>query len=200
MPSPAAQKYDLAVGRAMLLHGIGFDENQRKFSFGEKQAIRHACLAGLVAAWDGYVNNIIKDFQDSISNPLDTRFASLHSVAKELTSQRLSRFNTPNWDKSRELLVLCTGYDPIADWIWARRRMGRSEVQARLNETLKVWHSFAHGFELPPVDWLKTASGRVQISKKAVRDTRALFDILVSRTDAGLTRHIAQHYSQAPPW
>ena len=75
-----------------------------------------------------------------------------------------------------------------------------AQLQTRLNETLKVRHSFAHGTPLPAVGWLQTQTGRVQISKKAVSDTNALFDHLVARTDRSLANYIQTAYLLSVPW
>ena len=76
-----------------------------------------------------------------------------YTIAQQAAERDLDRFNTPNWENTRNLLIQCTGYDPINDWIWNRGGMSGLQVHNRLNEILHVRHSFAHGFNIPAYDW-----------------------------------------------
>lgn len=162
MASPAALKYQLAASRAETLRNAATDKRLRPMPRFDAQVYYHAALAAYVAAWDAYINNLVRDFYDAIADPLDTKFHAIYTVAQKLAERSLSRFNTPNWENTRNLLILCTGYDPIHDWIWTRRGMGSVQVRQRLNEILRVRHSFAHGFSMPAYSWNQSSSGRVQ--------------------------------------
>ena len=200
MPSSSASKYAVAIARAQTLRQAATDRRLRPKSQDEIQIYYHASLAVCVAAWDAYINNLVREFYGAIANPLDVRFHAVYSVAQQAAEQRLERFNTPNWENTRNLLAQSTGYDPINDWVWKRRRMGVTQVRERLNEILKVRHSFAHGFSLPAYNWNQSPTGRTRLTSKTLRDVEAFFNNLVHATDKGLKQHINQTYGLAIPW
>lgn len=126
MPSQASDKYCDTTNRAISLRKTATDNRLRPMSEVQIQIYYHAALAAYVAGWDAYINNLVREFFTVTSNPLSPEFHAVHSLAKEAAERALKRFNTPNWENTRNLLFQQTGYDPINDWIWNRRRMGCS--------------------------------------------------------------------------
>lgn len=165
-----------------------------------KQVARHSSLTVSVAGWQVYVEELVGEFYDQLSglnNPSLTRLAIPYRNHADKT---LERFNTPNWENAREVLVSLTGYDPISDWTWPRRSLGIQHVRDRLNEILKVRHSFAHGFPLPRYSWTISPSGRLRLTKAAIHEVQAFLSNLVSRTDKGMRRYLVSHFSVHDPW
>ena len=166
----------------------------------EIQVYYHAALAAYVATWNAYISNLVRDFYDMIADPLNPKFDAIQVLAKRAAENALARFNTPNSENTRNLLVQYTGYDPIDDWVWPHRGMAGLQVRVRLNEILRVRHSFAHGFEMPDYDWTRSPSGKIRLTSKAIQETEAFFKNLVNVTDAGMKTHIESTYGLANIW
>lgn len=195
--SPASIKFDLAQKRALILYRVAGDKRLRPQSLDEREAICHAAHAAVVAAWNAYVVNLVRDFLPAVAKPTDIRFHSMHTLVGDLSDLALKKFNTPNTEKTREIFVRYTGYDPINDWIWPQRKMGGLQVRDRLNEILQVRHSFAHGFPIPAYSWTQHPSGHTALTKETVNMTSAFFSNLVRRTDKGLIKHMREVYGVA---
>ena len=164
-----------AAGRIQTLRSAATDKRLRPMSQEDIQVYYHAALAAYVATWEAYINGLVSNFYDVIVDASDSRFHAIYTVARQAAERALERFNTPNWENTRNLLIQCTDYDPIGDWIWPRRGMVVSQVHERLNEILQVRHSFAHGFDIPTYDWTQSPGGRVQLTSKAIQETEAFF-------------------------
>lgn len=200
MPSPAALRYRTTVERIQTLRRTATDKRLRPMSHDEIQVYYHAALTAYVAAWDAYINNLVREFYNLISDPSNSSFDAVYTIARLAAEDALVRFNTPNAENTRNLLLQYTGYDPIGDWIWTQRGMSGVQVRARLNEILRVRHSFAHGFEMPAYSWTESPSGRIRLTSKAIQETEAFFKNLVKVTDVGMKAHIESTYSLISIW
>ena len=200
MPSSAALKYITAADRIQVLRKAATDRRLRPMLPDEIQVYYQAALAAYVAAWDAYINNIVRDFYNVIADALNPKFHAVYTIAQQAAERDLDRFNTPNWENTRNLLVQCTGYDPINDWIWTRGGMNSFQVHSRLNEILRVRHSFAHGFNMPAYDWTQSPSGRVRLTSKAIQKTEAFFKNLIKVTDKGMKSYISLTYGLVNIW
>ncbi len=105
MPSPAAIKYFDDMQKAEILRKVANDPRLKPISRVEKQIYYHASLAASVATWDAYINNIVREFFNVTSDPSISKFHILHTVAKSIAEKALKKFNTPNWENTRNLLV-----------------------------------------------------------------------------------------------
>jgi RiboL-PSP-HEPN len=164
------------------------------------QIYYHAALAISVATWDAYLKDVVIEFHAVVANPLNQQFHAMATLSKRSAEFALRRFNTPNFQNSRELLVGCTGYDPYSDWTWRQRSMTVFHVEERLNQILKVRHSFAHGFAIPAFAWTQSYSGKVRLTSRAIVDTIALLRHLIKNTDGGLKLHIVSTYKTSLTW
>jgi hypothetical protein len=160
----------------------------------------HASLAAYVAAWDSYLNNVVSEFINSTGNPMDVEFAAIHLRLKEFVNRALKKFNTPNSNNSRLLLINCTGYDPINDWKWSRANLNATETREYLDQILKVRHSFAHGSTIPSLPWTVTPSGRRQLNNRALVRIDKFLSHLVNVTDLGLLRHGRTNFPSKNLW
>jgi hypothetical protein len=166
----------------------------------QTQVYYHSALAAFVAAWDAYINELVRNFFTTTANPLDPKFYAVHSIARDTAERALERFNTPNSENTRNLLIQNTGYDPIGDWVWSARSMSGLAVRQRLNDILRVRHSFAHGFAIPAYSWTQTPTGKVRLTAKAIDDVDSFFRHLVAVTDLGMKQHIQTIYGIVVPW
>ena len=166
----------------------------------EIQVYYHASLTAYVAAWEAYINGLMDDFYDVIADSSDLRFDAIYRIARQAAERAGARFNTPNWENTRNLLAQSTGYDPINDWVWPRRGMGRLQVHTRLNEILQVRHSFAHGYDMPPYNWAQSPKGRARLTSKVIQEIEAFFKNLVDVTDTGMAAHIHLIYEISGIW
>ena len=200
MSSPAALKYMTSANRIQTLRKTATDKRLRPMSHDEIQVYYHAALTAYVAAWNAYTNTLVREFYNLISDPSNQIFDAVYSIAHQAAGNALRRFNTPNWENTRDILVQYTGYDPIGDWGGSQPNMNLEQVKQRLAEILNVRHSFAHGSDMRAYVWTQSPSGRVRLTSKAIRETATFFKNLVKVTDRGMKEHIELTYGLASIW
>jgi len=200
MPSPAGFKFSSAAERAILLRVLVKQGRTRALSRGDLQLYYHASLAANVAAWDAYVKNLLNDFFAITTNTFDPKYHAMHTSLRDRAVHAVRRFNTPNWENSRNIITWYTGYDPINNWIWPAKGMNVQHVKLRLDEVLQVRHSFAHGFALPTFSWTQSATGKVRLTAEQLQVNEGFFGNLVRRTDRGLSQHIARVFGITTHW
>lgn len=196
MTSPAAMKYKSLAERAAIILKADRSVLDRK----EVQAVYGAAFVAQVAAWNAYVVGLIRSFYHEVANPMVVQFHAMHTLANTAALSRLDRFNTPNAENARNLIVECTGYDPWVNWQWPARNMNALATRIRLNEILKVRHSLAHGFAMPGYSWTQTATGETRLTVEVLTWMRAFFNHLVTATDLGLKTHLGTTYGVVPNW
>ncbi len=200
MPSPAALKYTDSANRIQTLRRAATDRRLRPMSHDEIQVFYHAALTSYVAAWNAYIDNLVRNFYDVIVDPANPEFDAIHTLAKGVVENALVRFNTPNWENTRDLLNQYTGYDPINDWGGSQGNMNLQQIHQRLNEILRVRHSLAHGSDMPAYNWTQSPSRSVRLTSKAIQETEAFFKNLVKVTDKGMKEHIKDTYKLTNIW
>jgi hypothetical protein len=171
-------------------------------SLAERQIFYHIAIAARVAAWDAYLNAVALEAIDRIGDPLNPEVIALRTLARRHSERLSAKFNTPNFDNGREFIINCTGYDPIASWSWPSGGLTWQGVQQRLNEILKIRHSFAHGFALPLYAWLPQRRGRPYLNKSVVVEVAKLIRHIAEQTDRGLDGYLRTTYAflNPPRW
>lgn len=197
MQSPAALQFQAGLVKARVLRAAFSDRGKSAI---HRQIGYHASLAASVAAWETYLTEIVRLFFLEVAAPHDIRFQSLHSIAREEAERKLARFHTPNWENARDLLIMCTGYDPLNDWTWLPANLGAQQVRELLNEILRVRHSFAHGFPMPSYRWNRSSTGQVRLDVQGLRRVESLFSHLVQQSDRGFQAMIAVQYGRRVTW
>lgn len=196
MPSPARTRYIALTTTASRILAASRESSGRE----TVRALYGAAFVAEVAGWNAYIGNLVGCFYQIIANPTDAQYQSVHTLANGSAERNLRRFNTPNSDNTRTLLVECTGYDPWPDWNWPAARLSPLEMRQRLDEVLKVRHSLAHGSPMPGYDWTQSPSGVARLDLQSVRWTQAFFRRLVEATDNGLTIYISRSYGIRTFW
>jgi len=158
----------------------------------------HAALASYVAGWESYIERLITNFYAEAIDIGIRKFVALHSVLQVLGQRATDRFNSPNAKNTRALLVEYTGYDPINDWAWAN--MSGPMVRERLNQIIRVRHSFAHGFAMPAFHWNTSNTGQARLTREIILAAERFFIRLVERTDDGMRDHIRSNYNPNLLW
>ena len=125
MGSPAYAKYLAGVSQAARIRSAVADSRLRPIQREQAQAFAHASLAALVAAWDGYLNELVRNFYSETADPTNSSFHAIYEIARSQSRVVGKRFNTPNWENSRDFLVATTGFDPYSSWVWPARGMER---------------------------------------------------------------------------
>jgi len=199
VPSPPAQDFEDSSRKAMILRKSA-TKTGVLISPSDGQIYYHSALALLVAAWEAYIENLTRVFISEIADPLNIKYLNIHNILSDRLEDYLKRFNTPSFENSRNLLVNYTGYDPIGDWVWTARRMNAVATRERLNEILKVRHSFAHGFSIPSFSWTQSPSGQVRLTASAIDDVNAFLRFIVKATDNGMKKYIRNHFGINTGW
>ena len=192
MPSPAASTYTTSASHIRTLRRAATDRRLRPMSRDEIRVYYHAGLTAYVAAWNAYIKNLVRDFYDVIVDPSDPKFRAIYTIARKRAENALTRFNTPNSENTRNILVWYTGYDPINTLLWIQR--------GKLDDIVEVRHSFAHGFDIPSNTWTQSLSRSGHLTSKAIQETEAFFKDLVEVTDSGMEVHIKATYGLTNIW
>jgi hypothetical protein len=192
VPSPAALKYMILENRTQTLHRAGVDKRLRPMSDDEIQVYYHAALTAYVAAWNAYIKNLVVDFYDVIADPSDPKFRAIYTIAWKRAENALKRFNTPNAENTRNILIWYTGYDPINTLLWIQRE--------KLDDIVEVRHSFAHGFDIPSNTWTRSLGRQDHLTNWGIHETKDFFKNLVNVTDRGMKAYIESIYGFTGFW
>lgn len=201
MPSRSAVEFAAARTSArLLIAAAGHPPTASPLEL-HKASCLHAALAMLVAAWEAYLERLVREVQQEISDTSQVRLSAVLSLLKIITEKQVKLFNTPNADNARALLYGHTGYDPINDWHWPSKNMSGIQTRNRLDEVLRVRHSFAHGFPIPTdIQWAKNRNSPGTLNIKALKAVDGFLSHMVKITDSGMTRHLSTVFSLTTTW
>lgn len=168
----------------------------------DQQNINQECLkaaiAHIVGCWEGYVEAVIQEFvaktriqANARAWPLIVQFeAMVQNAAKEL--------NTPNWDRTRNLLILISGVDPYASWIWAPKFTNQQDTKEFFDGIMNVRHAFAHGFTVPSN--IKGLSATGSLDLNYINDTINFFAFMVDIIDQLLEHELHHKHNCRSGW
>lgn len=183
----ARRQFDASLARPDFLRRIA--QPGRGCNRIERDHLYATCLVTLVAAWDSFVNGIVRNYWNATARPWDAAYTHLHGLGRENMEEGLRRFNVPNFENSRTLIARHTGLDVIQHWSWPERSINVTEVRERLNEALRLRHSIAHGSISPNIIHL-LPNGAQPLSAGVTGEVRSLLVHLVKKSDVGMRNHI----------
>lgn len=201
MPSAAANGFFSARDQARTLVLATSHPPQNSLPDRHKSACLHAAWAMLVAAWEAYLERLVREAQQAITDPSHAKLSAVIALLKLITENEIKRFNTPNSGNARDLLYQHTGYDPINDWHWVKAGLSGPQSRSRLDEILRVRHSFAHGFPIPvDITWVKNRSNPGRLNIKTVKQVDEFLSHLVRATDTGMSSHLSSVFGILISW
>lgn len=203
MSSAAQGTFRTILARADLLCSNA-SQIRTKAGLPTKVVLLHAALANQVAAWDAYVKALSLEYFSATAEPTDIRFSAMHDLLKTQLEIELKKFNTPNSDNCRSLLLKYANFDPWPHWLnlkFAGATISASLVSRNtLDEILKLRHSFAHGFAIPANSWNVDPSGAATLNCRILGETRRFLVQVCEKTDRGLASHVAAQHGIVRPW
>ncbi|MGE8234732.1 MAG: hypothetical protein ACN6PQ_00485 [Stenotrophomonas indicatrix] len=203
MPSASKVEYDAHRRRADLI--VKHAGSLVKISMAEDKAILlHAALAAHVAAWDAYIKAVVMKKYHSVGRDQDAGYAQLRSIAEDRAKEAAKKLNTPNADNVRGFFLQCSQFDPWPNW--ANIKFGSEvlpsslNVRERVDQVLKVRHSFSHGFPMPVFEWNQGQDGATKLNVAILKSVSGFFAALVDRTDVAYSNHISTTFAIQRPW
>lgn len=162
------------------------------------QCLLRAAIAQAVGCWEGYIEGALPEFVSKTRVQAHRRAWTLIVQFESLVDKLTGDLNTPNWEKSRELILNVTGMDPYSSWIWAPRFANQTDTKAFFDGILQVRHSFAHGFSVPSGVPGLAAPGKLDLPY--VTDAIVCLDFFANKTDALLEHELTHRHGCAAGW
>ncbi|MFN9031511.1 MAG: hypothetical protein ACK54C_09395 [Betaproteobacteria bacterium] len=162
------------------------------------QALLKAAVAQAVGCWEGYLEDVLKEFVSKTRVQAHRRAWTLIVQFESLVKKLTDELNTPNWEKARDLILNVTGMDPYASWIWAPKCSTRNDTQVFLKGVMDVRHSFAHGYETPTGIPGLAAPG--VLDPGYVQDVIDCLNFFAATTDALLEHELTHRHGCLAGW
>ncbi len=223
MPSSAQRQFADLVEFVNQLIDIHSRLQQGQGRRHRQEAIHHAGVVMMVAAWESYIEKVLMEALDAIENEVGIApgaaaggaaaaappipvpaWAKLAFVLRRTDIRNyVKRFHTPDAVNVRDLLTRSLDFHPWSHWEWrnGRRQWDQNEMRNRLNSWVLVRHSVAHGFPLPGnIPWLNDPQGRPRLTLTLLRECKKFFEHLVGCTDEAMAVHLHNHHGIPRPW
>lgn len=167
-------------------------------------ALSQAAVVFSVAAWQAYVENVVKEVYDEVKQNANIRDSDekfwinkVFNLNFKSTESRIERFSTPNSGNVIKLFRDCLGFDPSPYWKWestSKKWKGKDVLQIT-NFWLKVRHASAHGSALPKDIRNDAGEGKiVNLDYNTLQDCKNHFRKLVMNTDKGIISYAKSEF------
>jgi hypothetical protein len=199
MPSQARHSYSLAAQQRDVLYGLA-SSTAPFFSTADEteQSCLKASVACGVGCWEGYIENVLREFVLKTKTGITKRPWQLISQFEYVVQRLTDDLNTPSWEKVRELVHTITGIDPTPAWSCTPLFANTQSAKDFFDGLMKVRHSFAHGFNVPHgIPHLVTQG---KLDGGYVATCSSLIDNLVFRTDALLEHELIHRHNCSNGW
>lgn len=199
MGSAALTKFqDAIVGARVLASFFGSASVASANQTLTDQCLLKAAIAQAVGCWEGYIEGALPEFVSKTRVQAHRKAWTLIVQFESLVDKLTNDLNTPNWDKSRDLILNITGMDPYASWIWTPRFANQVDTKSFFNGILDVRHSFAHGFAVPT-----NVSGLAipgQLDTGYVADSIACLEFFAATVDHLLEHELTHRHACTAGW
>ena len=199
MPSQSYEKFVRQIAGAKIIRSF---HNQISSETTDATAVEQICLCAAVAqavgCWEGYIEGAIREFVTKTRIMAQRRSWPLIIQFEALVDKLASELNTPNWDKTRELLIVITGMDPHPAWVWAPKFSNSTDTKQFFDGLMQVRHSFAHGFSVPHGTPGLTVPGRLDASY--VNDAIDCITFFTHKTDELLEHELRTRHGCPSGW
>lgn len=150
MPSNALVKFQTAaIGADILKANAGVPSSACPDQSFVDQTCLKAAIALAVGCWEGYVEGSLREFVSKTRVQAHRKAWGLIAQFETIVDKMAADLNTPNWEKTRELLITLTGMDPYASWVWSPKFANQNDTKVFFDGVMSVRHAFAHGFSTP---------------------------------------------------
>jgi len=200
MASRSLTSFRQAKGRSERLLAISTDRRLRPINYADAEPSLHAALASTVSAWEAYIEAVTIEAIDVVAAGASAEVLLLTTLIRAEAKRAIEKFNTPNAENCRDLLLKYTGFDSFPHMQSARLSLAAHLARARLNEILQVRHAFAHGYRIPAYAWTTRYGIQNRLTKRAVADAAILIDDFVSVVDLELGRHVKTAFPTRTVW
>ncbi|MGB8842461.1 MAG: hypothetical protein WCC64_15485 [Aliidongia sp.] len=168
----------------------------------DQHFIDQTCLKGAIAftvgCWEGYIEAALREFVSKVRVQAHRRAWTLIAQFEAIVDKRATDLNTPNWDKTRELLVEITGMDPYTSWTWTPKFTNPADTKIFFDGVMSVRHAFAHGFEIPTNIPGNPLIGALEINY--VEDAIRCVEFFAETTDHLLGHELSHRHNCASGW
>lgn len=200
MVSKAAKQFGIACDRAERLLAVSTDRRLRPVSYVQSEPMLHAALAASVSAWEAYIESVVIESMGVIAIGASAGEMVLLGLLRAEAENAVSKFNTPNAENCRDLILRYVGIDIFPIMISKKTNLVAHFARAKLNEILKVRHAFAHGFSIPSYSWTIRYGIQNRLTKRAVSDCHSLVCEFVNNIDLAISAHIGTVFPGRPIW
>lgn len=176
----------------------------------EQDALHRAGVVMTVAAWQSYVESVIREALDVLNGSFNQQGAqapawAIHGfkIQRAAIEVMIKKFNTPSAVNVRDIFRDSLGFNPWPHWTYRRgpRTWTEREVRKRTDDWVLVRHSVAHGFALPrDIGWLQGRNGQSRLNLDLLRKCKKHFEHVVQVTDGAFGSFIGAEHQLPAPW